>query len=282
MEATRERETTGLLDKILPPRLEDAGLEDCALPPDSIHEAFLKAASAVKSRAANIFHSDDEDEVERGCLDDPFPDKGKCSSDVLVSPPCPDMSDAVVVGGGSPDPTSDAVEVCVKEKGCGKEVEEGKDMVIVGGDGGEAADGKGCLDDELKGLKIKGEEKKKKNQNQEDDDEREKEKPILEPVASAVNNGLMQSGGSMQILKKSFKFKTFELAGNCILQERQRCYLHDRCHLGPDKESPVVSNSSASNQSIQFDFQFEDSLPNMVPDMGAGIPSACVTNRGPI
>ncbi|MBA0594889.1 hypothetical protein Gorai_011778 [Gossypium raimondii] len=238
MEATRERETTGLLDKILPPRLEDAGLEDCALPPDSIHEAFLKAASAVKSRAANIFHSDDEDEVERGCLDDPFPDKGKCSSDVLVSPPCPDMSDAVVVGGGSSDPTSDAVEGCVKEKGCGKEVEEGKDMVIVGGDGGEAADGKGCLDDELKGLKIKGEEKKKKNQNQEDDDEREKEKPIL--VEGFV------------------------------------------CHLGPDKESPVVSNSSASNQSIQFDFQFEDSLPIMVPDMGAGIPSVCVTNRGPI
>ncbi|MBA0720102.1 hypothetical protein Golax_007741 [Gossypium laxum] len=270
MEATRGRETTGLLDKILPPRLEDAGLEDCALPPDSIHEAFLKAASAVKSRAANIFHSDDEDEVERGCLDDPFPDKGKCSYDVLVSPPCPDMSDAVVVGGGSPDPTSDAVEGCVKEKGCGKEVEGGKDMVIVGGDGGEAADGKGCLDDELKGLKIKGEEKKKKNQNQEDDDEREKEKPIL------------VEGGSMQILKKSFKFKTFELAGNCILQERQHCYLHDRCHLGPDKESPVVSNSSASNQSIQFDFQFEDSLPIMVPDMGAGIPSAYVTNRGPI
>ncbi|TYI26839.1 hypothetical protein ES332_A05G138600v1 [Gossypium tomentosum] len=161
MEATRGRETTGLLDKILPPRLEDAGLEDCALPPDSIHEAFLKAASAIKSRAANIFHSDDEDEVERGCLDDPFLDKSKCSSDVLVSPPCPDMSDAVVVGGGSPDPTSDAVEGCVKEKGC------------------EAADGKGCLDDELKGMKIKGEEKKKKNQNQEDDDEREKEKPIL-------------------------------------------------------------------------------------------------------
>ncbi|KAK5831012.1 uncharacterized protein LOC108450519 [Gossypium arboreum] len=179
MEATRGRETTGLLDKILPPRLEDAGLEDCALPPDSIHEAFLKAASAIKSRAANIFHSDDEDEVERGCLDDPFLDKSKCSSDVLVSPPCPDMSDALVVGGGSPDPTSDAVEGCVKEKGCGKEVEEGKDMVTVGGDGGEAADGKGCLDDELKGMKIKGEEKKKKNQNLEDDDEREKEKPIL-------------------------------------------------------------------------------------------------------
>ncbi|OMO54107.1 hypothetical protein CCACVL1_28066, partial [Corchorus capsularis] len=103
MEATRGQESTGLLDKILPPRLEDAGLEDCALPPDSIHEAFLKAASAVKSRAASFFHSDDEDEDEPSCLDDPFPDNAKCSSDILASPPLPDMSDLVVV-----DPASDS------------------------------------------------------------------------------------------------------------------------------------------------------------------------------
>ncbi|XP_022714983.1 uncharacterized protein LOC111274531 [Durio zibethinus] len=95
----------GLLEKILPPRLEDAGLEDCALPPDSIHEAFLKAASAVKSRAATFFHSDGEDEVGTACVDYPFPDNGKCSSDILDSLLCPDMSDVVVVG-GSPDPAS--------------------------------------------------------------------------------------------------------------------------------------------------------------------------------
>ncbi|XVF86615.1 hypothetical protein PTKIN_Ptkin18bG0056600 [Pterospermum kingtungense] len=153
-------ESTGLLDKILPPRLEDAGLEDCALPPDSIHEAFLKAASAVKSRAATLFHSDDEDEVEPGCLDDPLPDNGKCSSDILVSPPCPDMSDILVVGGSS-DPE---VGGCVKEKGSGGKVAEGKDMVVVGGDAGEAVDGKGCVDDELKGLKI-GEKEKNKDEN---------------------------------------------------------------------------------------------------------------------
>ncbi|CAM8942164.1 unnamed protein product [Rhodiola kirilowii] len=39
-----------LLAEIRPPRIEDAGLEDCALPPDSIREAFLKAAAAVGSR----------------------------------------------------------------------------------------------------------------------------------------------------------------------------------------------------------------------------------------
>ncbi|KAK8641814.1 hypothetical protein V6N13_011187 [Hibiscus sabdariffa] len=183
MEATEGRETTGLLDTILPPRLEDAGLEECALPPDSIQEAFLKAASVVKSRAATFFHADDEDEdedeVERGCVDDPFPDKGKCSSDILISPPCPDMPDAVLVGGGSSDPTLDAVDGCVKEKGCGEEVGEVKDVIIVGGDNGEAMVGKGCLDDELKGLEIKGEEKKKSEKQDDDESQREKEKPIL-------------------------------------------------------------------------------------------------------
>ncbi|GMI91829.1 hypothetical protein like AT1G15230 [Hibiscus trionum] len=168
-------EATGLFDKILPPRLEDAALEECALPPDSIQEAFLKAASVVKSRAATFFHADDED--EHGCVDDPFPDKGKCSSDILISPPCPDMPDAVLVGGGSPDPTSDAVGACVKEKGSIEEVGEVKDVIIVGGDDGEAMVGKGCLDDELKGLEIKDEEKRKSEKQE--DDEREKEKPIL-------------------------------------------------------------------------------------------------------
>ena len=41
-------ELTGLLNKILPPYLEDARLEDYALPPDSIKEVFFKVASAVK------------------------------------------------------------------------------------------------------------------------------------------------------------------------------------------------------------------------------------------
>nr|KAJ0214318.1 hypothetical protein LSAT_V11C400219520 [Lactuca sativa] len=44
MEATGEANISSLLDKIKPSLLEDEGLEDCALPPDSIQEAFLKAA----------------------------------------------------------------------------------------------------------------------------------------------------------------------------------------------------------------------------------------------
>ncbi|XP_021298759.1 uncharacterized protein LOC110427531 [Herrania umbratica] len=175
MEATRGGEATGFLEKVLPPRLEDAGLEDCALPPDSIHEAFRKAASAVKSRAA-FFHSDDEDEDEPGCLDDLFPDNAKCSSDFLASLPCPDMSDVLVVGEPS-DPASDSVGGCVKEKEGGREVVEGRDAVVVGGDGVEAGDGRGCIDDELKGLEI-GVKEKRKKENQEEE-ETGKEKPIL-------------------------------------------------------------------------------------------------------
>ncbi|KAE8705137.1 Sulfite exporter TauE/SafE family protein, putative isoform 1 [Hibiscus syriacus] len=122
MDATRGRESTGLLDEILPPRLEDAGLEDCALPPDSIHEAFLKAASAVNSRSDTLYHSDDE--VEAGFVDgDPFPN-------------------AVVVVGSS-HPPSDS--------------EEANERVVLGG---EPVVGKGCLDDELKCLKIEEKETK--------------------------------------------------------------------------------------------------------------------------
>ncbi|KAG5540978.1 hypothetical protein RHGRI_021013 [Rhododendron griersonianum] len=55
-----------MLDKIQPPRPEDTGIEDYALPPDSIKEAFLKAATTVVSRATLIF----EKEEER-CVEDP-------------------------------------------------------------------------------------------------------------------------------------------------------------------------------------------------------------------
>ncbi|CAK9161489.1 unnamed protein product [Ilex paraguariensis] len=99
MEATSQ--TEGLLEKIRPPRLEDAGLEDCALPPESIKEAFFKAATAVKSHAASIF-SASGDEPEDSCLNDPWPTFGE-SSDKLVG----------VIPGTEPSGS------CVSEKGGG-------------------------------------------------------------------------------------------------------------------------------------------------------------------
>lgn len=67
-------ELTGLLNKILPPYLEDASLEDCALPPDSIKEVFFKVASIVKSRATSVFTSDKE---STAYVQDPWPDEAK-------------------------------------------------------------------------------------------------------------------------------------------------------------------------------------------------------------
>ena len=67
MEATEEQ-GRGLLSKIIPSRPEDAGLEDYALTRDSIKEAFFKDATAVKSRAATILTSDEED---NSCVADP-------------------------------------------------------------------------------------------------------------------------------------------------------------------------------------------------------------------
>uniref|UniRef100_A0A5B7ALL9 Uncharacterized protein n=1 Tax=Davidia involucrata TaxID=16924 RepID=A0A5B7ALL9_DAVIN len=170
MDATREAE--GLLDKIRPPRLEDAGLEDCALPPESIKEAFLKAATAVGSRAASIFSAsgDETDTSDGNCVNDPWPTTKK-SSDTLVGikpgaePPRPCAAEK---GGDMPEVLGDEVAANFAD------AEERADKVV-GQDvpkGGEEA----CVDG-LQGLKI-GEKGKEKNLN-DDDEEKEGERPIL-------------------------------------------------------------------------------------------------------
>ncbi|XP_042018999.1 uncharacterized protein LOC121766827 [Salvia splendens] len=59
MESAGETKSIAI-DSIIP--LEDAGLEDSSLPPDSIREAFWKAASAVRSIVSD----------EGGCVEDPW------------------------------------------------------------------------------------------------------------------------------------------------------------------------------------------------------------------
>ncbi|KAL3598426.1 hypothetical protein D5086_006344 [Populus alba] len=143
MEATKEG--TGLPDQIVPPRLEDAGLEDCALPPDLIKEAFLKAASAVKSRATSIFTDEDE---SAECVQEPWPEEAKFASDKLVGvPPVPGATDALVgIEMGKETPVS-----CVAEKGGGVVEEDGDKVVVVGGDVEEKENERGgCLGDGLK------------------------------------------------------------------------------------------------------------------------------------
>ncbi|KAM1011334.1 hypothetical protein ACFX13_047439 [Malus domestica] len=137
MEATEEQGAE-ILHRILPPRLEDAGLEDCALPPDSIKEAFLKAATAVKS---SIFTSDEDEESFEDCVNDPWPDLKDRTGELV---------------GAEPETRSAGP--------CGEE--EKGDKVIVGGE--DVRDGGGDRDcvDGLAGLEIgekvkKGEEEEK-------------------------------------------------------------------------------------------------------------------------
>lgn len=151
METTKDQEG-GLLNQIVPPRLEDAGLEDCALPPDSIKEAFLRAATAVKSRASSIFATDLDDDDEGNCVEDPWTTAG--ANDMLagLSPEHEDEADsgpcAKKKGNGVPEVGPDDVVV-------GREAEEKvSDVMVVGGgvgvrDGG----GKACVEG-LQGLKI--------------------------------------------------------------------------------------------------------------------------------
>lgn len=169
MEARRE-----LLGKIRPPRLEDAGLEDCALPPESIKEAFLKAASAVQS-----IISHDEGEGEGRCVNDPWLED---SSDVLV---------------GIKDGIDDVHEDCAAKKGDAvwdvagdevvtKDAEEKVDEVVLAPDLPGA--GKACVDG-LQGLEIgeKGDDLKGKglkdgeyvDNGDDDEEEKEGERPIL-------------------------------------------------------------------------------------------------------
>ncbi|OIT05270.1 PREDICTED: uncharacterized protein LOC109224015 [Nicotiana attenuata] len=168
MEVTKESES--LLDKIRPPRLEDAGLEDCALPPESIKEAFLKAATAVRSI---ISASDDEDESEGQCVQ--TPSSIEDSKDALIG-----ITEGIEENPGK----------CITEKSSGGQVPEGTtDVVVVDGakeeentgdlvgepslpEGGES-----CVDG-LQGLEIGSKGGKKKEVKEEEEDEGS-EKPTL-------------------------------------------------------------------------------------------------------
>ncbi|KAI3907788.1 hypothetical protein MKW92_045919, partial [Papaver armeniacum] len=149
MEAANEEGS--LLSSIIPPRLEDAGLEDCALSHDSIKEAFLKAANSLKSWAPT--DPDSEDEDPRGEL-------GLPDSLIGVKPAF--------------DPPSSS---CSNEKGNGLPEVIG-DEVCVGGDGNEISEKESDRILGLNGLKIDD------NNNEDDEEENESENPIL-----VVQNG---------------------------------------------------------------------------------------------
>ncbi|XP_057767213.1 uncharacterized protein LOC130987632 [Salvia miltiorrhiza] len=136
MEATGKAKST-VIDSIMPPRLEDAGLEDCALPPESIREAFLKAASAVRSIVST---SGDEG----GCVEDPWEESSDALVGIADGLDAPSEGCVVEKGGGSTEAAGDRVAV-------GGDAEAKGDVVVAPGvpGGGEEA----CVDG-LQGLEI--------------------------------------------------------------------------------------------------------------------------------
>ncbi|THG05132.1 hypothetical protein TEA_012938 [Camellia sinensis var. sinensis] len=110
MEATREVEE-GLLDKIQPPRLEDAVLEDSVLPPESIREAFLKLAFEVGSHAASISSTDD----------DLWPNGGESFDMVVAIKEC-----VAEKGGGDTEKKAEVAEIR-EEEGCVEGLKIGED-----------------------------------------------------------------------------------------------------------------------------------------------------------
>lgn len=167
METTKEQESE-LLHQILPPRLEDAGLEDCALPADSIKEAFFKAADAVKSRAASFFTSDEDEDAKGNCVNDPWPAAKDRSDEVVgISPEPEPPGPCAAKGGEAVDVGGDKV---VLSGGEGKE-----DWLVDGGEEWRVA-GKACVEG-LQGLEI--EEKKGKNGDGLDEEEDDDEEPVL-------------------------------------------------------------------------------------------------------
>ncbi|XP_042504100.1 uncharacterized protein LOC122081167 [Macadamia integrifolia] len=170
MEATGDE---GLLSTIRPPRLEDAGLEDCALSPEAIKEAFLKAATSISSRASSILTiAEDEKDDANSCIQDLGPSDAK-------------LSDALV--GISPAPTAAQPGPCSNEKGGGLPQTFGNDVIVAGvGDslsdeegrhsdirvlGTEISEGEKACVDELQGLKIKEQADHKDDDQQNNADE---------------------------------------------------------------------------------------------------------------
>ncbi|RZC81061.1 hypothetical protein C5167_043626 [Papaver somniferum] len=159
MEARNEEGS--LLSSIRPPKLEDAGLEDCALSHDSIKEAFFKAANSLKSWAPTDLDSEDEDHKEELGLPDSL---------IGIKPASdpPSSSCSNEKGNGLPEVIGD--EVCVG--GDGNEISEKESDRILGLNIPQGKKEDVCIDG-LQGLKIDDDE------DEDDEEESESENPIL-------------------------------------------------------------------------------------------------------
>ncbi|PKU79289.1 uncharacterized protein LOC110115069 [Dendrobium catenatum] len=161
----------GFIGAIRPPRLEDAGLEYCALPPKSIMEAFSRAAASLKSRVAASFPGSADDYVDGeggGCVQESGPSNGQipdnwCGNGGRVAEIEGATDEVVVFGAGGGEMDRDRVVVV---GGAG-----------YGGEGGESDFGGkgGCTGD---GRPLPGVETGHAHGDLDDDDEH-KDGPIL-------------------------------------------------------------------------------------------------------
>jgi hypothetical protein len=127
----------------MPPKLEDAGLEDCALPIEGIQEAFRIAAGKAKA-AADSFKVNMQSKVEDvgGCISNPMPTSGDFKdTPIATAGTTPGDSCVDVHTGGLLEDGKDAV---VDPLGDAKE-----DKLIVGTDVEPKLGEDGCLQGDL-------------------------------------------------------------------------------------------------------------------------------------
>ncbi|PKA64331.1 hypothetical protein AXF42_Ash009552 [Apostasia shenzhenica] len=130
MGRNREGMVEEILAAIRPPRIEDAGLEVCALPPDSIMEAFSRAAASLKS----VVVGDDGSDGGK-CVQDLGPSNGEIPDELV------DTSEGLLPGsrfcglsGDEADRAGSEDEVVVAGTGVG---EWASDSVVIAGAGEE-------------------------------------------------------------------------------------------------------------------------------------------------
>lgn len=153
--------SNNIITSIIPPKLEDAGLEDCALSAEGIKEAFLKAAEAVKYKGFHVFHNG-------GCVEDAGPSNGEWTDSLQ---------------GNSQIPTEpDKSQSCVGSR-VGGLVEEGTDKLVDLGEEGVQDD---VIDAQLSikhpgedGACVQGLEELEEDGDRADNREEEGPTPIL-------------------------------------------------------------------------------------------------------
>ncbi|KAG0492085.1 hypothetical protein HPP92_005182 [Vanilla planifolia] len=132
------------LESIRPPRLEDAGLEDCALSPESIMEAFSRAAVSLKYSDDSVFSiAVDDDDHGDGCVQDASPTNCQIPDKIFCADGVSQTASSVCGGTGNQ----------AEHHGFNDAV-----VVIGAGDGEAAPSGVVVLNDGGDGVKTKGSE----------------------------------------------------------------------------------------------------------------------------